>query len=197
MTAEPANPFNVQINNEEGEDICVICQEALKLHPTYMLPECHHKFHTHCIVTWFRAQTSEENDVVGGRCPSCGDRGVNCRRRRRRWHSRLYGGDPQFTSQLALMRKESRKEGAPSQLVKLVKQEHEAVEHIKETNEKRKEYEEYLSNHSVNFKEAKDKRRALRREYHNAFRKHGRIQTAIYNFPIVPIIIPTFVDINW
>jgi hypothetical protein len=196
MSTNAANPFNVQFSND-GEEICVICQEALKLHPTYILPECHHKFHTHCIVTWFRCQTNDDHDVVGGRCPSCGDRGVNARRRRKWYRHAGSGGDPQFTSHLALMRKEARKENASSQLVSLIKQEQRSSEAIKKANQKRRDFEEYLANNSVNYKEARSKRYELRRDCHNAVRKHGRIQTAIYTFPIVPLIIPTYVDINW
>ncbi len=55
-----------QVNEEEE---CMICKVPLKEQECYTLPECHHKFHTNCIVTWFRCGD--------GRCPYCGDRGIN------------------------------------------------------------------------------------------------------------------------
>ena len=58
--------------------MCRMSGNALNMHPRYTLPECHHTFHIHCIIAWFRCSVWWTSDgVVGGRCPCCGDRGVN------------------------------------------------------------------------------------------------------------------------
>ena len=68
------NIFNIET---EG-DKCVICQELLNKYQIYSLPECKHAFHTQCIVTWFRHRPSSENqDGPDGKCPCCGNRGIN------------------------------------------------------------------------------------------------------------------------
>ena len=36
-------------------DNCAICREKLE-NNTYTVPECNHKFHTNCIMTWFRTR---------------------------------------------------------------------------------------------------------------------------------------------
>ena len=49
-------------------DICVICQEDL-CGNIYELPECGHKYHTNCIMHWFR--TNHDS------CPLCQNQGIN------------------------------------------------------------------------------------------------------------------------
>ena len=48
---------------------CMICREELECMPCYTLPECNHKYHTNCLISWFR-----NGDP---RCPYCGNKGVN------------------------------------------------------------------------------------------------------------------------
>ena len=51
-------------------DICSICHEPLSnSEQIYTLPECSHRFHTNCIMHWFRA--------YNGRCPLCNNEGIN------------------------------------------------------------------------------------------------------------------------
>jgi len=49
-------------------DICAICREDLTT-DIYIIPECSHKYHTNCLVTWFRCGHN--------RCPLCNDQGIN------------------------------------------------------------------------------------------------------------------------
>lgn len=58
------NFHNININN----DICIICQEDLINEEYYTLKECKHKYHTNCIISWFRNGDSK--------CPLCGDKGI-------------------------------------------------------------------------------------------------------------------------
>lgn len=51
-------------------DICSICHENLNNNEQiYILPECSHRFHTNCIMHWFRTDHN--------RCPLCNDEGIN------------------------------------------------------------------------------------------------------------------------
>ena len=49
-------------------DKCVICHEDL-IDNVYELPECGHKFHTNCIMHWFRTDHNT--------CPLCQNTGIN------------------------------------------------------------------------------------------------------------------------
>ena len=76
-------------------DICVICQEDL-CGNIYELPECGHKYHTNCIVTWFRNGSN--------RCPLCGNKGINNNesthnnaRHNRHWYYYRYQGNDKVT----------------------------------------------------------------------------------------------------
>lgn len=48
---------------------CMICREELECTQCYTLPECNHRYHTNCLISWFR-----NGDP---RCPYCGNKGVN------------------------------------------------------------------------------------------------------------------------
>ena len=48
---------------------CMICRDELECSPCYTLPECNHRYHTNCIISWFRKGES--------RCPYCGNKGIN------------------------------------------------------------------------------------------------------------------------
>ena len=52
----------------EDCDNCAICREKLD-NNIYTVPECSHKFHTNCIMTWFRTGYDS--------CPLCQDHGIN------------------------------------------------------------------------------------------------------------------------
>jgi len=199
MSGEAANVFDVVLYDDEGEDICVVCQETLNTHPRYTLPECHHTYHIHCIIAWFRSQSSDGDSGSGGRCPCCGDRGVNAQQARTwvGWRRRGSGGDPALTTHLAMLRKEARKPNAPNALVALVEKEKKAAEEILSSATARREYKEFLRMNKVDYGEAHRKATGLRKSYYNSMRRHRRIQSALYDFPIIPIIVPTPVDVNW
>lgn len=54
--------------SNDSNDICAICHDNLG-EDVYTLPECNHKFHTNCIMTWFRSKRET--------CPLCNNRGIN------------------------------------------------------------------------------------------------------------------------
>ena len=53
----------------DSNDICAICHDNLGEDNVYTLPECNHKFHTNCIMTWFRAKHNT--------CPLCNNKVIN------------------------------------------------------------------------------------------------------------------------
>ena len=55
--------------SNDSNDICAICHDNLGGDNIYTLPECNHKFHTNCIMTWFRAKHNT--------CPLCNNKGIN------------------------------------------------------------------------------------------------------------------------
>ena len=66
MESENINPilvFQDNTNNLE-EDCCVICLNNFNTEePTYTIEECKHKFHTNCLLQWFRTNNNS--------CPTC------------------------------------------------------------------------------------------------------------------------------
>lgn len=190
-----ANPFDVPI----GEDICVICQHPLSEMQSYQLPECHHTYHTHCIITWFRTRPSEEDGTTGGRCPCCGDQGVNNLTRTWRWRRGMsfHRGDAHQASHFAMLRKEAKKPDGPPALRALFDKEAKAIAAVSEASAARKEYKEFLKTNTVDFYEAARKASTLRLSYHRRCRAQRDVQRALCNFPIIPVIIPMPVDINW
>ena len=67
MSNNNINLFEVDTINDELK--CTICLNNLNKEQIYELPECKHKFHTNCIVTWMRSGNN--------RCPLCNNTGIN------------------------------------------------------------------------------------------------------------------------
>jgi hypothetical protein len=63
------NTLNILNISTPALEECGICREELECSQCYTLPECNHRYHTNCIITWFRNGDS--------RCPYCGNKGVN------------------------------------------------------------------------------------------------------------------------
>lgn len=54
----------------QGEECkCSICLNNIEEKEQYIIPECKHKFHTNCIMTWFR--------MGHNKCPLCNNPGIN------------------------------------------------------------------------------------------------------------------------
>ena len=60
------------------EDICAICRVSMNSEnsATYCIPECGHRFHSNCVIQWFR--------VSNGSCPYCRAACINAPVRARR-----------------------------------------------------------------------------------------------------------------
>lgn len=53
----------------EERSLCLICHNFVDNENNYTLPECKHKYHTRCIIEWFKKGDN--------RCPYCQNRGIN------------------------------------------------------------------------------------------------------------------------
>ena len=90
--------------------VCAICLDPLEA-DIYSLPECTHKYHTNCIMHWFRAGHNK--------CPLCNNVGVNGdvdlfwgyreaayeNYKKMRWLSRKKNAPPELVKQIAIIKK--------------------------------------------------------------------------------------------
>jgi hypothetical protein len=187
------NPMNVLLPEDYDTPICVICQGALSDHQTYKLPECNHEFHTHCIVTWFRHNgfTHIQED---GRCPCCGNNGINnyVGGKKRGWMKFTEGEKFKFNFIL----NQAKKPDAPKALTSLVKKYYKKQEQLEMCEKEKKEFTKLLKTEPLVYSKAREKMCRTRTKCWNARRGVSELKNALLWFPIVPIIIPTPIDIN-
>jgi len=191
-----ANSFNLQLP-EEGDDLCCICQDVLSCGQAYRLPECHHRFHTNCIVTWFRHRPSSRDDwIPDGACPYCGNRGVNHVEKKRRWYRTSATKCEYSASRIKLMREEMKKPNAHKELKRLFKRLNTQKEELKTVKQDLLNYRTNLKTETVNYREANKKLADFSSSKWRKKRTINAVENAIINFPIIPIIIPTKVSIE-
>lgn len=65
------NILNILNISAPTHEECGICREELECGQCYTLPECNHRYHTNCIISWFRNSNGDQ------RCPYCGNKGIN------------------------------------------------------------------------------------------------------------------------
>mgnify|MGYP001356381517 CR=1 FL=1 len=190
------NPLNVLLpeDDDDNEPICVICQENLNEHATYKLPECNHEFHTHCIVTWFRHYNFAESQS-DGRCPCCGNTGINNLSNNKKWHN---GWRYSFAEKMKLkfILKEAKKTNAPKLLITSVNNYQKKKEDLNKTIDKMNEFKEKLKTEKVNWAETKSTWSKLRNKKWTLQRALNGCRQILVHFPIVPLIVPTPIDIN-
>jgi len=186
--------FNININEELNEE-CMICKEELSCYPCYTLPECKHKYHTHCLISWFRNGDS--------RCPYCGNKGINNKPHdsggfRKRYYSvgtyeYIYLND---LRKFAYLKKNSKNPVA----IKLQKK----FEKIKLLENKSKEnageysnFKKLLQTSEVKFADAKKKIYNFRTSrWRNLRLINAEKYNLLYNSYIIPFIIPMTVDMQ-
>ena len=66
----------------EEQSLCLICHDFIDNENNYTLPECKHKYHTKCIIEWFKKGDN--------RCPYCQNRGINNDGINNDWYSYQY-----------------------------------------------------------------------------------------------------------
>ena len=196
MTDLAIDLLNLNIN---PEDECMICKESLNDYPCYCLPECNHKYHTHCLISWFRNGDS--------RCPYCGNNGINNkpenkisrRRRRSRCRNILTDNEKQFILDLKKFVNLKKNKDNP-QAIKILKQ----LDDIKKLeikfNDLKKNYQEYKKNlktEPVNYETTQKTLRKYKTDIYNLkFKIRDKQLTLIDNSYIIPLIVPIPIDIN-
>ena len=86
---------------------CVICHET-NGEQVYCIPECNHKYHTNCIMTWFRAGHNT--------CPLCNNQGINAQTQPTSWTDRL-----KALENYKELRRDACRKDAPNELKRSVK----------------------------------------------------------------------------
>jgi hypothetical protein len=86
---------------------CVICHET-NGEQVYCIPECNHKYHTNCIMTWFRAGHNT--------CPLCNNQGINAQTQPTSWTDRL-----KALENYKELRRDARRKDAPNELKRSIK----------------------------------------------------------------------------
>ena len=195
------NPLGVDFPNNDSSEICMVCHDLLNTAATYTLPECKHQFHTHCIVTWFRHGRSQEcvgswHRTEDGRCPHCGNTGIN----------NITVNESKYRSAFSMTSKEqqiykiNKKEGIKKDAPKIVKNEikklDKASKLLNNMIKENAQYRKTIKECPVNFNETYKKLRENKKKLWLHRRKIRDIKKRITCFPIIPLIIPTPVDIN-
>ena len=207
---EALNVLDVQWN-VTNDDHCGICHSGGQYNDTqwYILPECKHCFHTTCILTWFR--------MGNNRCPYCGNNGINHNEEGQLSYdtpqigylgtnsnykpSRYWSRHKQQT--LNFIKQYSRKNEAPDflkrkiqDLSKLEKKRVELQKQHKEYSDLTKEPKSYTNSLQDLVKEYHNNRSKGRRAIYRCSNKISQLKNNLVSLPIVPIIIPTQVDMS-
>ncbi len=192
------NLLDVLLPNPE-EDICIICQEPLSTCQTYELPECKHKYHTHCIVTWFRHRPSS-NDIqpTDGACPLCGNKGINYESPEitRRISGTYCPVGIAERSRLKLILREAKKTDAPKDLKKIVKKYNSTKKACSDIENEYALFKKKIKNEPGIYKDTQNSICNLRNKLWSKRRSLRAVEYQLAYFPIIPIIIPTPIDIN-
>lgn len=203
-----ADIFGVHADSADGDaPVCAICHDPLETAQAYTLPECQHRFHTHCIVTWFRHCHGTAYAVAGqdAPCPYCMNRGINnganqsVERRPRRYGYGYYGGSTRVIERERLLRRYLRDrpdaDGAAS-IVRMLDRVRAARRARTEALAEQADLRKKLKGEPVQYFEAQHDLQAARRRM---FRRHTQYRHAareLLDFPVLPLIIPTPIDIN-
>jgi len=110
--------------SQQEIDRCVICQEDL-CDNIYELPECSHKYHTNCIMHWFR---SNHNN-----CPLCQNQGINYNQALSTSLSENYIGRNIWKGYYKEAANYARKKNADAEIVKRVKSIQKTIEKDKQS----------------------------------------------------------------
>lgn len=200
-----ANDANIvvdllNLNLEDSCEECMICKEELSCYPCYELPECKHKYHTHCLIAWFRNGDS--------RCPYCGNKGINNKNNKNmqnNYHG-FYGRYIRPNSYEANVLSDLRKYAYNKKNEKNInainlKKKFEKIKAIeqsyKDFKTQKSEFRNKLKTENVNFNEAKKKLNSYRTQMWNFHKKiNDEKYKLLKNSYIVPLIIPTTLDMS-
>jgi hypothetical protein len=193
---------SLHVDNTE-EDICCICHDTLSAHQTYTLPECKHSFHTHCIVTWFRHTGSSEPPTLGGqsgitdgKCPLCGNRGINNKTipKTKRFYGIYFTAIDQ--EKFTRNKKYIKGEDASKELKALYKKLQDTQQKYNLFLDKQREFKKSIKEKDVDYEETNKIMHKFRKDKWSNLRQLNAVKKTISNLPIIPLIIPTPIDIN-
>ena len=187
----------LSLNLDDNGEECMICKEELSCYSCYELPECKHKYHTHCLIAWFRNGDS--------RCPYCGNKGINNKNKKddySGYYGRYVRANSYESNYLNDLRKYSilkkNNDDPNAQRLRAGFDKLKSIENkYKELQKEKTEFRNNLKTENVNFNEAKKKLNHYRNEL---WRIHRRINDEkiklTKNSYIVPLIIPTTLDMS-
>ena len=177
--------------SNNNNDICAICHENLGEENIYNLPECSHKFHTNCIMTWFRAGHD--------RCPLCNNKGINATRAQineevnhSHWSTRN-----KYLRLYTIVSRKCRRKDAPEKMKKEVEK---VRNYKKKFDEFKKERREWMSSIPENMTARQvvsysEKLRMKKWKMQRTLNKKKRIVGYLYGDCVTNIIIPEKVNI--
>ncbi len=189
MNIDSINLHNLSLDTDEE---CMICKESLNSAQTYKLPECNHIYHTHCITTWFRNGDS--------RCPYCGNKGINYKKcdNKRSLRSLRWGwrNVKQPECKIQYLKLYAKKNNGPPLLLKQLKKLEEANKILKNSKNELKDFNEKVKTEKMLLSDSKKERYNRWNRVRTAESNINKIKQDIIDLHIVPIIIPTPIDIN-
>lgn len=174
---------SINYHNQNLNDICMICHESYDSSSCYILPECGHKFHTNCIITWFRNGDS--------RCPYCGDKGINNVSKKNSFFYNYGTYENQYINDVKKVISNDIDNVMFSNIIKKIsKLKILEDKKNKNLNEKR-DYEKFIKVNTVNYNETKKKLYNFKRENEklsdDILREKFKI---VNNSYIIPLILP-------
>ena len=161
------------------DNICQICLETNDS-PFYTLPECNHKFHTNCIIHWFRSGYNN--------CPYCNNPGLgNELKKNKKTNTYNYG---LYRNQHLLKHiyYYSRRKDAPKELKDLFIKKTEIINDIKLQKNKLKDF-RTQTNQDKTYLELKKTDRSLTHNIWKLERKKRDLEYSIVNYNIKPLIL--------
>ena len=188
MNTAIINLHNLSLVEQE----CLICKEDITISQNYKLPECNHVFHTHCIVSWFRNGDSK--------CPYCGNKGINYID-----NNYLSSRNSPLLSwrrsrinnyKISQLKSYVKKTNSPLFLIKELKKLNSANKVLKLRNNELKAFNEKIKTDEMLYSKAIKEKNRLRNNKRMAENTILKIKQSICDLHIVPIIIPTVIDIN-
>lgn len=175
--------ININFHNQHFDNICMICHESCNDSSCYILPECNHKYHINCIITWFRNGDS--------RCPYCGDKGINFVSKKNNFFYNYGTYENQYINDIKKTIANDEDNAMFSNIInnlsKLKKLEYKKSKNLNE----KKEYEKYIKQNNVNYNETKNKLYNFKHENEklsdNILKEKFKI---VNNSYIIPLILP-------
>jgi len=182
-TPESINLFNLSLGSE---DTCMICHESLTLFQKYKLPECNHEFHTHCVISWFRNGDSS--------CPYCRNKGINFTKTEHKygWWERT-ADTPIFKE----LKKICKNKDCPQILINEFEKLNQLTNKYNLAKKEIQEYQIFIKDNPTIYAISRKHVCKLRGAIYSAERAIRRHKRKIQELPIIPLIIPTPVDINF